>query len=83
MFGIIQPPFMVSIFIIPLNRAKFNILFGAKFYNYFFKESSLTLCFIYLFANHVDHFGNILLAGAVVRCFDHKLVACYTPQRDM
>ena len=46
-------------------------------------ESSLTLCLISLFADYIDHFVNIFLADAVVRCFDHKLVACYTPQRDM
>ena len=33
MFGIIKPPFLVSAFIIPLGCGKFNILFGAKFYN--------------------------------------------------
>ena len=43
MFGIIKPPFLVSAFIIPLVCAKFNILFGAKFYNFSSKDVHIIL----------------------------------------
>ena len=32
MFGITKPPFLFSVYIIPLNCAKFDILFGTKFF---------------------------------------------------